>query len=192
MAWASAGYRPTQMTIACPACRGPALFRRACGLRLHSPEARARLAASPHFRILENDGHGKPIAVYRYGLGAPAPENLPELTPDEARTLPMDGPWPPHDVEGSVLCDTCGHRAPHRVNWPAEAFYQIEHRGQGLWAWHRAGAEAALRMAETPGMKPQDAPLHEDYLKRLPTAFFTAKARDDVARKLRRLLEGTP
>lgn len=191
MAWASAGYQPTQMTIACPACRGPALFRRIRGLRLHSAEARARLGALAHFQILE-DGHGAPIALYRYGLGAPLPENIPELTPEEARSLPMDGPWPPHHDEGSVLCEGCGHRAAHRVTWPAEAYYQVEHRGEVLWAWTRGQAEALLRLAETPGMKPQEDRIHGDFLKRVPTVFFTAKARDAVARKLRKLLDSSP
>lgn len=191
MAWASSGYHPTQMTIACPACRGPALFRRIRGLRLTSPEAIARLGALAHFQIIE-DGHGLPIALYRYGLGAPLPENIPELTPAEARELSMTGPWPPHRDEGSVVCETCGHRAAHRVNWPAEAFYQVEHRGEVLWAWNRGQAEALLRLAESPGMKPQEDRIHGDFLKRVPTGFFTAKARDAVARKLRRCLESQP
>lgn len=189
MVWASGGYQPTQMTVACPACRGPALFRRARGLRLHSDEARARLEALPYFKIL-NDGHGAPIAVYRYGLGAPLPENIPESTPDEARTLPMSGPWPPHDIDGSVVCETCGHRAAHRVDWPAEAYFAVEHRGQFLWAWNRPLAEALAAYLAAPDAKAHlAASPAKDFLKRVPTFFLTAQNRDAVAKKLRRLLE---
>jgi hypothetical protein len=46
---------------------------------------------------------------------------------------------------GAVVCGDCGHRAKHVLQWPDDAWYQIEYRQQTLWAFHLESARDARR-----------------------------------------------
>lgn len=41
---------------------------------------------------------------------------------------------------GVIVCSSCGARRKHCLDWPNEAFYQVQHRGSRLWAFHRESA----------------------------------------------------
>ena len=41
------------------------------------------------------------------------------------------------DWSGQLHCPACARRSPHVLVWPDQAYYQVEHRGQVLWALDR-------------------------------------------------------
>lgn len=189
MVWASAGETWHRVEIVCPGCGKAAAFRRASALQLRDGDLAAR-AAGLRDLTLVGGADEIPQALYRHGLGARPIEALSELTEPERETLRLNAPWPPRHDEGSCLCDACGRRRAHRLAWPADAYFQIEHKGHTLWAWNRHLAEVLAAYVAAPDAKAyRAASPHEAFLKRVPTPFLTAQNRDAVLKKLRRKIE---
>ncbi|EKU51722.1 hypothetical protein ACINWC323_1296 [Acinetobacter sp. WC-323] len=46
---------------------------------------------------------------------------------------------------GGVICESCGYKQKHELNWPNDAYYVVMYRHQPLWAFHR---EAAVELYE--------------------------------------------
>lgn len=91
-------------------------------------------------------------------------------------------------VRGSHICLSCGKRCKHNLDWPSDAFFQIEYAGQTLWAYHRDYLLALIEF-----LKSEDRAYNgRDYgylLRKVPTHFKTAKARKTVIPKLEKLLQ---
>ena len=98
---------------------------------------------------------------------------------------------------GVVHCRTCHRRKKHRLNWPEEAYFQVEYKGQTLWAYDREYALKLLHYIDGTGRKKrltgpngeQDYHVQDFFLRKIPTHFQTAKARPIVVKKLRRVLD---
>ena len=74
-------------------------------------------------------------------------------------------------------------QARHRLRWPADAHFQIAHRGQVLWAPSRADT---LLLREFVASTERVA--SQLWLQHIPTHFLTQKARAHVVASLDRLL----
>lgn len=184
------GARPSRnaIVVVCPSCGGPASFVHANSLWLRSNDALRRAKALRDLTVID-DTLSAPFALYRHGLGARPIDSLEELTEKERALLRAGSPRAPHDTEGSCLCERCGYRHKHRLDWPREAYFQIEHRGHALWAWNRALALVLADYVSAPEKVSLVRSPYGDFLKRVPTVFLTAKAREPVVKKLRRKIE---
>ena len=88
---------------------------------------------------------------------------------------------------GSLSCNSCNTNKIHALEWPQEAFFSIEYKGQVLWAYNRESAMELynfISAAERKELKSKWG----GFLLHIPTIFKTKKAREPVAKKLRRLL----
>ncbi|MCB1388102.1 MAG: hypothetical protein KDK12_02960 [Rhodobacteraceae bacterium] len=186
--WSNGDGGRWRRTVCCRACGGPATAWPTLARSVRD-EDRAHFEGLADF-VLIPEPWGGVSALYRPQSGVRALDEIPL----PAGYDPRD--WSPRWRGGtagplseySVLCDRCGLREVRAVSWPADAFFQIEHRGHVLWAWDRetalvlcdyvAGADRRLGYTD-PNLA---------FLKRVPSAFLTAKAREPVVRKLRRRL----
>ncbi len=184
---------PHRLDVRCPACARGAEFEFAEVVRI---ERKADIPAFEAHSQLEyhrftnpslgQDWHG---AVFFAGLHGSA-QTLRDL-PDGYYSTDWEHPrylraevglgW------GSVRC-SCGLRQKHTLNWPLEAYYQVEYRGHGLWAFHREAA-IDLRNYVASEHRVRSNYRWEAMLRHVPSAFLAAKARDTVVKRLDRLLK---
>jgi len=87
---------------------------------------------------------------------------------------------------GLLRCDRCHTQRRHRLDWPADAYWDFELRGERLWAWDREHALAILAYVERTLRPSRRSPR----LRHVPSFFFGARVRDEVARAIRRRLAG--
>lgn len=88
----------------------------------------------------------------------------------------------PLRTKGLVRCTHCHANQMHRLNWPSDAYWQWEIRGQLLWAWDKEHAQQILdfiRQTARPARR-------STRLKHIPAHFLSAKVRDLVVRKIER------
>jgi len=92
---------------------------------------------------------------------------------------------------GRLSCLDCGLNRTHEVDWPREAFYQLEYRGETLWGFDRAMmAEILAYLGAGPDRdKVRRNSPHATRLLRLPKPFLAAKARETLVAKIEALLE---
>lgn len=88
---------------------------------------------------------------------------------------------------GSVTCHSCGCRKKHSLNWPDEAYFQIDYKGKVLWAFDRESATVLLDHIRS-GIRQRDRKW-KAFLLHVPSHFLKWKARDEVSSKLVKLLE---
>ncbi len=91
---------------------------------------------------------------------------------------------------GRLSCLACGLNRTHEVDWPREAFFQLDYRGETLWAFDRAMMMEILAYLNAGADRDavRGKSVHATRLMRLPKAFLAAKARETLAAKIEALL----
>lgn len=181
--------RPTSVAVICPACSGPASFRPATMVRIARRKDLAFFEASEYFEVHQVDGtggrwHG---ALHYPGLLGRETDALREL-PDGYTARDWKSRWA-HLANGlgALVCEACGHRAKHELDWPADAYYKIEHRGRTLWAFDRSST-VALRDFVASKRRDIAKAGWGAFLLRIPAWFLARSARETVVKRLDRLL----
>lgn len=184
---------PHVLDVRCPTCRNPAAFEFAEIVRIQRRDDVRYFQDSSWFEYRMFDGgvqgrwHG---AVYYALLHGPPESTIRNLPPGYS---PADWQHSPYlyrshgTDEGAVACNVCGLRARHGLDWPNDAWFQIEYRGQVLWAFHRESAEE-LRKYIASEDRSREGYRWALFLRHIPTPFLTAKAREAVVQRLDRLL----
>ena len=172
---------PDTLAIICPRCAGQARFRAA---RLGRVARRMDLRAVRRARDVSllppqpDRGITDHRALHWSGLDR---ETGPPRDLDEGQ-----GParWQPMDAGiGVASCAACGLRRKHRLDWPRDAWFAIEHRGQVLWALDREMAEE-LRSFVASADRRRSGLRYQRFLERVPSVFLGAKVREAVVNKL--------
>jgi hypothetical protein len=91
-------------------------------------------------------------------------------------------------TEGIVSCLRCINRYEHKLNWPADAFYRVEHRGKVLWAWNREYLIVVREFIASP-MRTSYGSYY--FRRKLPKFFLLAKNRKNLVDKIDALLAST-
>nr|WP_312972730.1 hypothetical protein [Pseudomonas sp.] len=186
---------PYQLAIRCPRCSREASFEfaeaRLIRRKLEVPLFQAHSAFEYQLRP-SRDGHFQHMAVYFQGLhGDPrqALHDLPEgyQAADWSHSRYLRQQYG-HTL-GALVCDPCGLRSRHQLDWPGEAYYAVDYKNHLLWAYHR---ESALELRDY--LLSIDRKLR-DYrwaamLLHVPGVFKTRKARAPLTQRLSRLLAG--
>ena len=184
---------PHRLDVRCPRCGEPARFEFATAVRVKRQEDRAFFERSSHFEcrtIGEGTSHRWVAALFHATLHG-APEQVIDALPEGYEPSHWLPPRIGHrcfDTDaGAVRCSACGLRRRHTLRWPHDARYQIEYRGQVLWAFHR---ESALELREfiASTHRRREGFAWELMLRHIPAAFLSAKARSTVLERLDRLL----
>ena len=85
---------------------------------------------------------------------------------------------------GLVQCSHCHTNKKHTLNWPNDAYWQWEIRGELLWAWDQDHAKEILAF-----VKETVRPSRYSYnLRYIPSHFLSAKVRDLVIQKMEKSL----
>ena len=184
---------PHVLAVACPNCRKEAKFEFAEGRWIKTNEDLAYFRRSRDFEVSRVWCNGwKNIAVYHHGLDVrslDAIEDLPEgYSPQMwrhskylSRSLRGD--------QGVIRCMSCGYLRKHVLDWPENAYFQIEHRGDVLWAFDRETA-VVLRDYIASNMRSRRGQRYSGFLRKVPKQFLSAKARPVLGKKLTARLHG--
>lgn len=70
-----------------------------------------------------------------------------------------------------------------------DRFFQVEFRGQTLWAANRDHALALIEFIEGSDRRRLPDDVTRAWARRIPTHFLTAKGRETIVKRLRRLIE---
>ena len=84
--------------------------------------------------------------------------------------------------EGSWRCYSCYRCSKHVLNWPIDAYYSVEYKGQILWAFNKESAQEVLAYLQQKKCNKDDK--YYNLIKRIPAIFTSSKARDSVIKKL--------
>lgn len=184
---------PHVLDVRCPRCRGCARFEHVEVVRIARKIDLDWFRESAWFEVRffrrRHVGESHWGAIYFAGLSGPPTKTMHDLpvgyTPDQwahRRTWERS-----HDLDlGSLTC-VCGVRSKHTLDWPSDAYFQLEHRLEVLWAFHRE--HAAMLREHIAGT--DRTPRRSRYgvlMRRIPSTFLEAKARTTVVKKLDRLL----
>lgn len=88
---------------------------------------------------------------------------------------------------GVVACRACGCRRKHDLEWPEEAYFQIEYKGKALWAFDRERAGELLENVRSEDRNRQGFKWRS-FLMHVPSHFPRKAAREAVSKKFERLL----
>lgn len=188
------------LDIQCPRCQSHAVFQYVQTCRIAKKVDLPFFESSTSFRIewRQNGGNRYRVAAHYRGLDN-AIENAGELP--EGYTTGMWSrvsiPYASDALSGVAFCANCQRHSRHTLEWPTDAWFQLDYRGQTLWAYDRASALKLLRYIESDSRtKGLDYTCGghavfrtvDRFLYRVPTHFQTAKARPYVLRALKRKL----
>lgn len=187
---------PHVLDVRCPSCRGCARFEFAEVVRIKLLQDVPFFQGSAQFEyafFLSNwagqNWHG---AIYFPGLHGSAtttihglPEGYEAAAWEHSKYL-----YRAHGLDlGSVTCSACSYRGKHELNWPADAFFQVDFRGQVLWAFHRESATELKAFVESTD-RDRSKFRWERFLRHVPSSFLTAKVRPALVRRLEKMLQG--
>ena len=184
---------PHTVNIKCPGCEANAIFEFAEVVKIKLKGDVPFFQESPLFdyEILEDScGHRWHAAIYYSGLhggSVAAISNLPE------GYEPCD--WEHSEYlyrgqgldMGAVTCSKCSLMRRHILNWPQEAYYSINYKGQQLWAFNTESAQELLNYISSSNREVGDYKWR-NLLLHVPTIFKKYKAREHVVKKLGALL----
>lgn len=113
----------------------------------------------------------------------------PDARPNKEPPAYRDGVWHSAGPEwGICQCDHCVSRVQHALQWPKDAYWRTSVRGCDVWAHTRAEIGALLRFVASADRDLAQHPEHAYFLRRFPRELLSAKARDEVVKRLSKLL----
>ncbi|NHK27055.1 hypothetical protein FF098_003945 [Parvularcula flava] len=182
---------PSSLDVTCPRCGGHARYEHAEIALINRKKNIDFFRHSRDFSTARVETHGGKAnaAILWHGLHRKDPLTVPPLPREERLDdwIRNRNIGPKLDA-GVIACPACGLRRKHLLDWPHDALFQIEHRGKLLWAFTRDHALELLDYVRSES-RSRGQYRHKVFLMKVPTHFLTAKARDDVSKKLEALLK---
>lgn len=176
---------PPQVAINCPNCGKHAQFEFAICCCIVKKTHRPYFEKSEHFEVIDPSTAGQPkLAAYYPGL-SPNIQNIKNLPEEYSTDMWRHGHYWSRDYEGDygvATCQSCSLRRKHILDWPQDAYYQIEYRGEILWAFNKSTAHALLKYIES-DERQLGIDGYGHFLFKIPTVFKSKKARDHIVKK---------
>jgi len=202
-------YMPSMMapfaTIKCPSCNGAAEFSHVTYKTITNNELEY-FRKSKNFKVFQGQhSHGSyyKAALYYPGLGNSL-ENIKDL-PEGYHAAMWQHRYSsvglPEKLKGlgSIRCSDCLIQKAHKLEWPKDAYFQITYKGKTLWAFDRKytlkllsyieSKERQKRIVGHSGKEWNKIYSQDWFLRHIPEHFQTAKARTEIVRKLKAILE---
>jgi hypothetical protein len=169
--------------IRCPDCRGEAVFSEPYSL-VEDPAsvAREQIGKSPRAVEFDRRGGGGMTVVYHF----------PDLYPPPIRHNPSPRAGPLR--AGVCLCGGCGRRARHTLEWPRDAYFQIEIRGEVLWGYsreHFAGIRDYIACDQRRAWAQKRGYPWGSLMHKLPKVAVAARNREEVIKRMDAVLART-
>jgi hypothetical protein len=184
---------PHRVAVLCSDCASEAAFEFAERVRIKTNDDLHWFEKSKHFDCLKqagSDGQYYHAAIYYHRLTGntlPIISDLPrgykieDWAHSEHQFRPL-GDW-----RGTLVCESCGKRSKHTLDWPREAYFQIEYRNQNLWAFDRASTAELIDYICASHRRADDF-IYWPFLMKIPHVFLTRQARETVVKRLRKRL----
>ena len=180
---------PHELSVICPDCGKCATFHFAEARLIGRNADKPYFEASKDFEVIKVFQNGwRSLALYYHGLGLTGLGVMDDLPEGYAASDWKHSKYwirSGSGGRGAIACGACGARRKHRLDWPADAFFQIAFRGRVLWAFDRATLLSLIDYVEASDRKPVRRRGRQGFLMKVPTHFLVAKSRDRVAKKLR-------
>ncbi|MBR9834788.1 MAG: hypothetical protein GYB42_06280 [Alphaproteobacteria bacterium] len=184
---------PHCVAVTCPECAGEAAFEFAECVRIKTNDDLHWFEKSKHFDCLKeaaSDGQYYHAAIYYHrlmGNTLPIISDLPRGYKIEDWAHSEHKFRPLSDWRGTLVCESCGKRSKHTLDWPREAYFQIEYRNQNLWAFDRASTAELIDYICASHRRADDF-IYWPFLMKIPHVFLTRQARETVVKRLRKRL----
>ncbi len=191
----------SSISIRCPICTQLAEFEFANYIELRHKSDLLYFKKSKHFDVVSREGWSKYKLYYHaihYRGISPHLENIKNLPKHCAPKKWQQGVIYPnitlHKSLGTIRCNICKSISKYELTWPEEAFFQIEYKGKNLWAYDRNTAIQLLNYIKSNDRSKRVESSSENYvtqdyfLRKIPEQFQTAKARNEIVKKLRKIL----
>ena len=188
------------VTVRCPTCALIAEFEFANIIQITRKSNISYFENSKHFDVIDREGWSKYKLYYHavhYPSISPRLENIKDL-PENCGTdnWQKRASYPNiihHKHYGTIQCNTCKSASKHQLEWPEEAFFQIGYKGKTLWAYDRETAIKLLGYIQSKDRRKRielspDYVVQDAFLRKIPEHFQTAKARDIIVKKLKKVL----
>jgi len=179
------GSMPDELAIKCPACKGLAEFKFATVVKIKLKKDVEFFKESDAFEYsFEQDSSGRSwhLATFYSWLhgGIESITSLPEgYAPENWSHVSR------YMKKGVCRCSQCGTKK-HELDWPLDAYFSIEYKGEHLWAYSRDYAVALRDFIESDERVTRSK--YMSFLLKIPTVFKKSNARDTVVKKLNKLL----
>ena len=184
---------PHTLDVRCPSCGESAFFEFAKVVRVREKKDVPFFQGNDQFDYLlckDSCGHRWHAAVYYAGLHGRTVDTIRELPEGYERS-----DWA-HSKNlyrgsgldsGSVSCLRCGAHRRHDLQWPQDAFFQIEFKGEVLWAFN---LESAIELRDYIASSNRDRGEYkwQSFLMKIPKKFLLQGARDTVSKRLGKII----
>ncbi len=184
---------PHTLDVRCPSCGGRAFFEFAEAVRIRERKDIAFFQESNQFdylRCKDSCGHYWHAAIYYAGLHGRTVESIRELPDGYAKSEFAHSRYLYRSAGprlGSISCDRCHLYQRHKLDWPKDAYFQIEYKDDVLWAFN---AESAVELFHyiTSTNRTRDHYKWEAFLMKVPTKFLRRGARKTITKRLEKLI----
>lgn len=184
---------PYVLDIRCPKCQGRASFEFAVVRRIGKRRDIEFFRESPLFEyqtFQDSCGHKWHAAIFIARLHGGSTAMLKNLPNGYAAEDWENSKYRSERfgfMLGGYACHSCHVVLRHELEWPHDAFYQVDYRGDTLWAFHR---ESAVSLLEYLSATQRDASRHSwsSMLMKVPKQFQVASAREPLVKKLGAML----
>lgn len=184
---------PHVVEIRCPKCSEKSLFEFAEMVMIRR---RTEIPFFKRHKLLEyrcfrdRSGNRSHAAIFYAGLNAHNTDALTSLPDGYEHTQWSHSRYlyRGHGLDiGTAMCDVCNLRRKHDLNWPMDAFFQIEYRRSCLWAFHRESAVELRAFIASHDRKPEKFKWGK-FLLHVPTHFLHDNARETIVKRLDKVL----
>ena len=191
---------PPILSVRCPNCTKHAIFEHVTAQPIQKNVDVDFFKKSPFFEFQDVEGRpGYAIYFPRLGRNLENLESLPEGYDNKA--WQHSKYWRHRSSDMGVLqCNNCSCRRKHNLQWPEDAYFKVEYKGDWLWAFDRETAQLLLNYIESDERNKTiigyiqakthkiEIKGHHSFLLKIPAKFQARNARDPIVKKLRKVL----
>lgn len=181
------------VNVECEACKKEANFEFAeCVLiKLRKDVPYFQKSKTFEYNFIQNsDGQNRHFAFYYHGSGVAALDSISDLPEGYYSSQWSHSQYlvRSHGFDvGAVYCPSCRRAKKHTLDWPTDAYYKIEYRGDLLWAFNKESALALRDYIESDARK-KSGRKWGGFLMKIPAQFQVKKARPTIVKKLNKKL----
>ena len=181
---------PSELTIICPFCQKQATFEFAKIFHIQGRKFQHFYENHPAFeteRLYDPYAYiHKFCAIFYPTFHHDAPKIFQDI-PDDHKSMTQHLAYLNKGF-GAVKCIHCLSRRKHRLQWPQDAYYHIEYKGNILWAPSQSSFQSIHDyIASTDRDRFKYG--HYYHLLHLPQHFLTKNARSEVCKKMQHFLQ---
>ena len=184
---------PHTLDVRCLSCGEPAFFEFAEIVRIREKKDIPFFQENDQFDYLlckDSCGHRWHAAVYFAGLHGRTVDTIRELPEGYERSDWAHSKYLYRGSgldSGSVTCPSCCLHRRYDLQWPRNAFFQIEFKRELLWAFNLESA-IELRDYITSPNRDRSGYKWRSFLMKIPKKFLLQGARDTVSKRLGKII----